>query len=198
MRLRMDFLRGESFENITPPVRTRGRVDLSGATFVTATSHLGAGQGEPQDDGDFEGLRQLVAGLLLEGLRGGALREAAQAACRAGPQAVTEDAAAWSASEEDEVLGRTIVPGRTDEGGEGSASSEDDAAIHQAAEALVRRRGPQTVVLGGGQTVAPTNQPRWLAAWHARRAAREAEDAVHREMAEVYRAGAQGQFRRWC
>ena len=80
---------------------------------------------------------------------------------------------------------------------EADASSEEDAAIHQAVGALVRQRGPRTVVLGGASSAAPANQPRWLAAWQARRAAREAEDAVHREMAAVYRAGAQGQFRRW-
>jgi len=170
-------------------------VSLEGATFVATTTPgealLAATQG---DDTGLEDLRRQVAGLLAEGLCGGALREAVQEACRLGQPAPTAaEAGAWSDSEEDEALGRAAAPTEGDE----EASSEEDAAIHRAVGALVRRREPRTVVLGGERVAAPANQPRWLAAWQARRAAREAEDAVHREMAEVYRAGAQGQFRRW-
>jgi len=169
-------------------------VNLAGATFVVAAPPGAACVAATQEeDAGLEDLRRRVAGLLAEGLCGGALREAAQEACRLGQRAPL-DVGAWSASEEDEALGRAEAPIEGDD----EASSEEDAAIHQAVGALVRRREPRTVVLGGGSVAAPANQPRWLAAWQARRAAREAEEAIHREMAEVYRAGAQGQFRRWC
>jgi len=255
LQLTIETLRGASFEDINPPTRRRGRVDLTGATFVSAGSGFGAGR-EPnemslsqerlrssvtdrlddgarggelmeavreaqsqsqhvralqragsgsEDDADLEeesspdglepsleGFRQAVVGILTEGLRGGVLREVVREALGR-RQRVAADAGAWSASEEDEALGRAAAPG----GGEADASSDEDAAIHQAVEAVVRRSGARTITLGRGSSATPASQPRWLAAWQARRAAREAEDEVHRAMAEVYRAGAQGQFRRW-
>jgi len=255
LQLRIETLRGASFDDINPPARRRGRVDLTGATIVSAGSGFGAG-GVPNDTGlsqerlrstvagmldvglrggelreaareaqsrsqhamtgqyagsvseaevdldgesspeglepSLEGFRQAVAGILTEGLRGGVLREVVREA-RSREQRVAVDAGVWSASEEDEALGRASAPG----GGEADASSDEDAAIHQAVEAVVRRSGARTITLGRGSRAAPASQPRWLAAWQARRAAREAEDEVHRAMAEVYRAGAQGQFRRW-
>ena len=192
--------------------RPRGAVDLRGATFAPRNVSPAAAAAL-----DLAGYDVVVVPAGGRNAGGGAaagrdVGNVERGGERCGPKG-KEMPVAQEGEDSDPEMDRAMLVGSTAAGsaaaGAGGAgdSSDEDRAMMEARPSGGPGGGPgsgdgagppRTIVLHGVPAMVRGREPAWLTAWRARQAVRAEAERVHGVMRDVYRAGAQGQFRDWA